>query len=191
MRMAMWRYCISVMRYKEHSFADYFQDIVAQHICVKLNSKYVLLLEEKNGRYQPDIVIKEKKTKEVVSVIEIKTTVGWNRAFITEEEYKNRIIDISQEYSIDPNKVFFILESYGNVNSSFRKEMERMDNKYNGKIYPLFRENAHPSTMFGKGWGEVKASPKEFYYKSIRKRYNEEEIELFDLEGILREKGLA
>ncbi len=191
MRMAMWRYCVNVNRNKEYSFADYFQDIVAKHIQSLLKKNCTVFLEEKDSNFRPDIIIKKKD--EILAIIEIKTTVGWNRDLVLEDGYLERINEIAEHYSISPEKVFFIFESSGNVNGEFKAEVcKSKDNKYSGKIYPLFSENAHPFFMPDKIWSKDWSNVPNYTYQKIKDHYYDKEnkVELHDLRKILRDKKI-
>lgn len=190
MRTALWKYCLENRRMVDFSFSDIFQDLVAQYIQKLLPDKS-LILEEKKGRYRPDIVIYDKNLKDkALAIIEIKTTVGWNRDLINKKGFLERIKNLAKCYDVNQKQVFFIFESSGNVGTHFSKRIWETNNRpYTGRIFPLFKESAHPNTMKD---GKYKSWENYYEYsvKEIRDKYIQDHVCGFELEKILAQKGL-
>jgi len=142
------RYSKRFNRGVKHSTADVFQDIIAYYLKVFLNSDYDVVLETAKGKCRPDILIKKNGKNHFV--IEIKTSIGWNRKSIVDGTIKNRIKKLSEVFDVNKNKIIFIFETHGNVNKEFSErywdKIEAKPNKrpvvfpYN-QIYPLFNSS--------------------------------------------------
>ena len=190
MRTALWKYCLDNKRMIDFSFSDLFQDLVAQYIQKLLPDKS-LILEEKKGRYRPDIVIYDNVSKDkVLAIIEIKTTVGWNRDLINKKGFLERIKNLARCYEVNQKQVFFIFESSGNVDTQFSRKIWETNNRpFTGRIFPLFRESAHPNTMKDgkyKSWENYH----EYTMEEIKEKYDRDKVCGFELENILEQKGL-
>ena len=100
--------------------------------------------EEKRGKIQPDILIyKEKKPH---FVIEIKTTIGWDRNG-PKDSFPKRIKDIAKLLSIPSENIIYIFQNPYNVNKAFlEKYFNTTTKKPNprpiefpySQIFPLF-----------------------------------------------------
>ncbi len=162
-REAQWEYSKNFRREIDFSLADIFQDIIAHYLKRLLPTKYEIILEYKQNKKRPDILIK--KDGKPCSVIEIKTTIGWNRDLVKGENYLGRLKELSEEFKVPINKVFYIFEASRNVNKEFFEFFKR-DSKEKIKeyIFPLFEHSASPY-YFSK-----RSSKKEF------NNYSSEEI---------------
>src|SRR5690606_11936528 len=86
--------------------SDLFQDIIAYYLKISLPNEYEILLEEKKGKLQPDILIKYNQKE--IFIIEIKTNLGWARNSI-HNEIPRRIDNLSYEFKIPKNNIVYIL----------------------------------------------------------------------------------
>lgn len=142
-RDAQWNYKLASNRGIDYSLADIFQDIVAHYLRINLSKKYKVFLEFQQGKLRPDILIKKKNKN--WAIIEIKTTIGWNRGLVKGDEYLVRLKKLSKEFGIPLKRVFYIFESSRNVNKEFSKLFEeKKKTKITRFILPLFKENASP-----------------------------------------------
>jgi hypothetical protein len=149
-RDAQWRYKLRVNRSIDYSLADIFQDIVAHYFRKCLPKKYTVFIEYKEGRLRPDILIK--KENKNWAVIEIKTTIGWNRDLVKNDEYLVRLQELSKQFKVPLKRVFYIFESSRNVNKNFA-ELFKGDkkSKITNYILPLFEHSAAPYHLSKKG----------------------------------------
>jgi len=136
-----------------HSLDSIFQDIIAYYLKVFLDKEYEVILEKKEGKYRPDILITKNNKNHFI--IEIKTNIGWNRKAITDGTFEERIKNMSSTFNVKENNVIFIFESHGNVSKTFSemywekkesKPRERPKNSPYNKIFPLFN-NTDPYYM--------------------------------------------
>ena len=106
MKFAGYKHRVNFNRAKKHTMAELFQDIIAFYLSKCLDStKYEIFLEQngstivdsKNKNIYPDILIK--KNGQNFFVIEVKTTIGWNRNNLS-ENIQNRIDLISSSFNI-------------------------------------------------------------------------------------------
>jgi len=86
-REFQWQYKVEFGREVDASLSDIFQDIIAHYLKVLTN--YEILCEHKQGKLRPDILIRTKGRNK--AVIEVKTTIGYNRNLIKENTYKKKI----------------------------------------------------------------------------------------------------
>lgn len=136
MRLASWKHDIEFNRRVSASFADIFQDVIAFYLNVCLPENFKVVLEERKNKLQPDILIY--KNKEPYFILEIKTTIGWNRKSIANPNDKDnpmvvRINSLSETFNIPKENIIYIFESPFNVNNSFS---DRYWNKKERKAKP-------------------------------------------------------
>jgi hypothetical protein len=142
-RNAQWSYKLGVNRGVDYSLSDIFQDIVAHYLRMNLPKEYSVLLECKEGKLRPDIVIK--KGDKNWAIIEIKTTIGWNRGLVKSNEYLSRLKALSKQFKVPLKRVFYIFESSRNVNKDFAALFKgKKKSKITKFILPLFEQNAAP-----------------------------------------------
>lgn len=150
LRAAEWDMKVNFFRKKSHDSSSYFQDLMAFYLKQALGKSYAVVLEEKKGKVQPDILVRYKDKN--IFILEIKTTIGWNRSG-PEIEFPKRIKTISKTFHVPYNNILFIFEGSDNVDKKF-KDMY-WDNKKNcpnkqtkafpySAILPLFKESANP-----------------------------------------------
>ncbi|MDD3976508.1 MAG: hypothetical protein PHN22_05085 [Candidatus ainarchaeum sp.] len=144
-RQAQWNYKIKFNRKIDSSVSDIFQDLIAYYLKNSLSNEYQVILEEKTGKLRPDILIKKNGSNH--SIIEIKTTIGWDRKLIENKNYMDRIIELSTEFNVLEKRIFYIFESYANVNKGFKKVFEMKnseDKEIFDYIFPLFKDSPAP-----------------------------------------------
>jgi hypothetical protein len=116
-REFQWQYKVEFGMEVDASLSDIFQDIIAHYLKVLTN--YEILCEHKQGKLRPDILIRTKGRNK--AVIEVKTTIGYNRNLIKENTYKNRLEELSREFKVPITKTLYIFEGANNVTSDFAK----------------------------------------------------------------------
>lgn len=142
-REAQWKYKIDTSRGIDYSLSDIFQDIIARYLRIYLPKKYKILIEYKQGSLRPDILIK--KSDKPWAIIEIKTTVGWNRDLVRSNDYLIRLKELSTQFKVPLKRVFYIFESSRNVDKNFASLFQSNKNTRITKfILPLFEQNASP-----------------------------------------------
>jgi hypothetical protein len=142
-REAQWRYKLEINRGIDYSLSDIFQDLIAHYLRMCLPKQYEVFLELKQGKLRPDILIK--KNGEVWSIIEIKTTIGWNRGLVRNDEYLIRLKELSDEFKIPIERIFYIFESSRNVDKNFASLFQgKNSDKITKFILPLFVQSAAP-----------------------------------------------
>lgn len=142
-RSSQWKYKVLSKREVDFSLSDIFQDLLTHYFRILLPKEYVVLSEHKNDKVRPDILIK--KNNKNWSVIEVKTTIGWNRDLIKNDNYLKRLRILSQTFKVPIQRTFYIFETARNVNRHFYEIFEKNSrDKMRDYIYPLFLNNAHP-----------------------------------------------
>jgi len=149
MKYAGWRQRINFKRSRKHSLSEFFQDIIAFYLKASLPQDYNVILEYKINKIQPDILIE--KDGKFIFIIEIKTTIGWERPNYKEDEpfkiMNNRIEKLSETFDISKENIIYIFEDHGNVTKYFSNFFWNKDNnKSKGRpteypysiIFPLF-----------------------------------------------------
>ncbi|MBS1593131.1 MAG: hypothetical protein JST90_02325 [Bacteroidetes bacterium] len=150
MKYAGWKHRVNFNRFKKYTSAELFQDIVAFYLKAILPSHYQLELERKVNKSQPDIAIYI--DGKCVFIIEVKTSIGWQRpAYKSEDPYvdfRNRVNQLSNDFSIPRQNILYIFEDHGNVGVRFsskfwdrknhRPIMLRPQDFPYSIIYPLF-----------------------------------------------------
>jgi hypothetical protein len=121
MKYAGWRHRINFKRNRKHSISEFFQDTIAFYLKATLPSDYVIELETKEGKTQPDIAIK--RSNEYVFLIEIKTNIGWDRPDTTAiDPYKkieDRIAELSASFGVPIENIIYVFEEHSNVSKEF------------------------------------------------------------------------
>jgi len=127
---------------------------------LNLPKEFEVFLEYKKGISRPDILIK--KDGNYWSIIEVKTTIGWNRDLIKDGQHTQRLEELSNLFNVPLERIFYIFESSRNVNKSFANEFGSPSREKYNDIFPLFSISAAP------------------YYltknKKAHKRYSDKEI---------------
>ena len=142
-RQAQWNYKLKVNRKIDYSLSDIFQDIIAHYLRHSLPKTYSVILECKQGKIRPDILIK--KNGKNWSIIEIKTTIGWDRGLVTEDNYMKRLNILHEEFKVPIKRIFYIFESASNVNKKFKELFQNNKrDKIKNFIFPLFLDNGDP-----------------------------------------------
>lgn len=150
-KYAGWRHRINFNRKKKHSISDFFQDIVAFYLRACLPDEYSLVLEEKKGKLQPDIVVK--MNKDCVFVIELKTNLGYERPDKNDkkpfQKFTERICNISKAFEIPKENIIYVFEEHSNVSKDFssiywddrNNQAKRRPSEFPySYIYPLFNQ---------------------------------------------------
>ena len=98
------------------------------------------------AKIQPDIVVKYKER--FVQIIEIKTTMGWERPNTKSDRpfktIEDRINSISRIFNIREQEILYVLEEPSNVGEYFSSEFlgkKRPPQFPLSQIYPLFLES--------------------------------------------------
>jgi hypothetical protein len=142
-RSSQWKYKVQSKREVDFSLSDIFQDLLTHYLRILLPKEYVVLSEHKNDKVRPDILIR--KNNKNWSVIEVKTTIGWNRDLIKNNNYLKRLRILSQTFKVPIQRTFYIFEAARNVNRHFYEIFEKNSrDKMRDYIYPLFLNNANP-----------------------------------------------
>lgn len=89
MRTYQWKYKVLFKREVDFSLSDIFQDLLIHYFRILLPQGYAVFCEHKEGKVRPDILIK--KNEKNYAVIEVKTTIGWNRDLIKNDNYLKRL----------------------------------------------------------------------------------------------------
>lgn len=181
-RCGLWKQSVLFKRRKRISISDLFQDIIALYLKLSLNSsKFEIVLEEKSGKLQPDILIKHNGNNHFI--LEIKTTIGWNRNSLN-GAIQNRINQLSNEFQIPLDNVVYIFLSPWNVNKKFaEKYWDITENQPNplpkefpfNKIRPLMTADDPYYWNHEKGFDRSKSF----------KDYSDNEIENFSKNSIV------
>lgn len=115
-KVSLWKHNIEFNRRKRMALPDIFQDIIALYVKIALKEDFEVILEERSGRLQPDILIKHKGLN--LFILEIKTSIGWDRGSINGSIQK-RIKELSNEFNIPNENIVYIFQSPWNVNKQF------------------------------------------------------------------------
>ncbi|MGQ1891942.1 hypothetical protein ACT29H_15990 [Thermophagus sp. OGC60D27] len=117
-KVAQWKYKVKFKRRRNMAISDLFQDIVAFYISRSLGSDFEVIIEEKIGKLQPDILIKYKNKN--IFILEIKTTIGWDRRMHEKGgNMEKRIKKLSEAAGIPEDNIVYIFMSPWNVNKKF------------------------------------------------------------------------
>ncbi len=82
-KSSLWKFGEKFNRLKRSSISDIFQDLIALYLKLSLDDNFEVILEKKINRLQPDILVKHNEKN--LFIIEIKTTIGWNRKSLNGE----------------------------------------------------------------------------------------------------------
>ena len=115
-KLSQWKYKVMFNRKKSMAISDIFQDIVALYIGLSLGSDFEVIVEEKIGQIQPDILIKFKGKN--LFILEIKTTIGWERELL-DGKMQQRLNELANAASISKDNIVYIFMSPWNVNKEF------------------------------------------------------------------------
>lgn len=148
-KYAGWKHRINFNRYKKHTIAEIFQDLIAYYLKLTLSKEYECLVEKKVKNTQPDILIKKNGVNHFI--IELKTNIGWERPDSKSDapfiHFTNRIRNLSNNFNIKQENIIYIFEEHSNVSKEFSnyfwdKEKEKPKERTNkfpfSKFYPLF-----------------------------------------------------
>ncbi len=169
-RMALWKYKVEFKRGVDWALSDIFQDIIIHYLRALLPKKFSVLCERKKGKVRPDILIKKNDCD--WAIIEIKTTPGWNRDLVKNDNYKERINILSKQFKIPENKIFYIFDSAGNINREFYDKItSKRKHEIKKYIFPLFKEGPHPINMSDNNFKNNKNKYVEYSNKEIHDLY--------------------
>ena len=142
-RVSQWKYKVLAKREVDFTLSDIFQDLLAHYFRILLPHEYTVICEYKKGKVRPDILIK--KNNKNWAVIEVKTTIGWNRELVRNDNYLNRLKTIRETFNTPKKRTFYIFEAAANVNKHFYEIFKsNKRDKIRDYIYPLFLNSAHP-----------------------------------------------
>ncbi len=142
-RVAQFEYKKNANRNIDYALSDIFQDLIARYLRASLSSNYKILLEYKQNKLRPDILVKKNNVN--WAIIEVKTTIGWNRDLVKNDNYKERLKNLSSEFDVPLKRIFYIFESSRNVNKEFASYFKEGGKSEITKfILPLFEKNASP-----------------------------------------------
>ncbi len=180
-KLAQWKYKVMFNRKKSMAISDLFQDIVALYLGLSLGMDFDVLIEEKIGQIQPDILVKFKGKN--LFILEIKTTIGWEREML-KGKMQQRMEELANAANIPKDNIVYIFMSPWNVNKEFAsnywdsiadkpKQLPK-DFPYN-KIRPLMtREDPFY-------WNNIGNIDRQKEYKE----FSDKEIEDFALKSIV------
>lgn len=166
MHLATWEHAIKTERDTRLALADVFQDLLVHYLDTFLPHEYNAIPEftvQSKPKLQVDIAVK--KNNKICFLIEVKTTLGWDRGSIdskmnegdvSELKVVQRREQIAKATGINKENVIFILSSFVNVNKYFREQFwikesrsdiglpialkeRRKDEPFNF-IYPMFNQ---------------------------------------------------
>lgn len=177
MKYAGWKHRVNFKRSVKHSLAEIFQDTIAFFLNRYLPGDYSVHLEVKRNRLRPDILIKKNDINHFI--IEVKTSIGWNRGQV--ENYytpgnnmRERISKLSTTFNIPEDNVIYIFEDYSNVSKAFSKKdwdkenlcpTPRPTDKPFSFIYPLF----HASDPYYWDWKDHQPLDRDKEFPDITK----------------------
>jgi hypothetical protein len=132
MKLSGWRMKINFRRHKRHTIAEFFQDIIVFYLNATLPDNYQVELEKKINKTQIDIAIK--KDNEYIFLIEVKTTIGYERPDKNSSEpykkFSDRVKDLSQNFRVLKENIIYIFEDHGNVGKEFSEKFwDKKNNK--------------------------------------------------------------
>jgi len=144
-----WKHRILYKRKIKVSIAEIFQDIIAYYMKAVLPKNYEVLLEEKTGNTQPDILIK--KDGKNYFVVEIKASIGRARIDIpkerTFEPYRERVDSISKDFNIPKENIIYIFGELSNNGNGFSEQYWDNNTRKSRPtrfpysiIFPLFKQ---------------------------------------------------
>lgn len=122
MKLVLLNHKKSTNRRIKVTFADTFQDLIAFYLEVCLPENYTLEQEFREGKLQPDILIKKDSKNHFI--LEVKTTIGWSRNQVT-PPFDNtnplvaRISALASTFNIPEKNILYVFESPFNVTKEF------------------------------------------------------------------------
>ena len=166
MHSATWEHAIKTGRDTRLALADVFQDLLVHYLDTFLPQEYNAIPEytiQSKPKLQVDIAVK--KNNKICFLIEVKTTLGWDRGSIdskmnegdvSELKVVKRREQIAKATGIDKENVIYILSSFLNVKKYFEEQFwikesrsdvglpivlneRRQDEPFNF-IYPMFNQ---------------------------------------------------
>jgi hypothetical protein len=156
-------------RHIDSSLSDIFQDLIAFYLKNTLPKEYEIYLEEKKDKYRPDILIKKNKINH--AIIEVKTTIGWNRELMKDKNYMLRVNELENIFTVDKSKIFYIFESYANLSKDFKKIFESRN--FNGNedlpnyFFVLFKADQRPVPYYILKKEKIKFISDEYIYNRM------------------------
>jgi hypothetical protein len=187
-RSYQWKYKVLFRREVDFSLSDIFQDLLIHYFRILLPQDYVIFCEHKKGKVRPDILIQRNEKDWVI--IEVKTTIGWNRDLVKNDNYLKRLRLLGEAFNVSIKRTFFIFEAARNVNNHFYEIFkENKRHKVRNYIYPLFLNNAHPFFLSSKRKRKRKNNYEEFDDAEIYKLYKDNVITT--IEYIIKRKILV
>ena len=167
-RQALIKYKQAVRRRNIWTTADIFQDLIAKYLRINLPDYEVSLEYVEKNKKRPDIMIK--KEGKNYAIIEAKTTVGWKRDFVRKGKFKERLLELSEAYSVPSERVFYVFESSTNVGKDFERMFSDEGNRdVKEAIIPLFKKQVlygpdmdYSDEQIKKLYDEVVCVPKSF-----------------------------
>ncbi len=164
-KVALWKHEIRFKRKKRMAISDLFQEIIAMYLKLALNDNFEVILEEKVNGTQPDILIRYKGKN--LFILEIKTTLGWNRDFITNKEIgiNKRILTLSKTFNIPEDNIVFIFLSPGNVKKDFLEKYWDSKNNRSKSLPSEYPYNKVRPLLYGE----------DPYYWNYGKEFNQKE----------------
>ena len=115
-KQSLWRQSVNFNRRIRISMSEIFQDLIALYLKLSLGDGFEIILEEKKEKLRPDILIKYKGKN--IFIIEVKTTIGWERKAIR-SVFPERIKKLAEVFDVPEKNVIYILQSPWNVNNDF------------------------------------------------------------------------
>lgn len=121
MKSAAWKLKVDFKRSKRHSLSDFFQDIIAFYLKCTLPDDYIVEIEKVRDNVHVDIAIK--KAGEYVFLIEVKTTIGYERPDMESvdplKKLKDRIAVLSEKFNVPAENIIYVFEDHGNTPKAF------------------------------------------------------------------------
>jgi hypothetical protein len=166
MHSATWEHAIKTGRDTRLALADIFQDLLVHFLDTFLPQEYNAIPEytiQSKPKLKVDIAVK--KNNKICFLIEVKTTLGWDRGSIDNRMSKDDISElkvvkrreqIAKATGIDKENVIYIFSSFQNTTPYFREQFwikesrsdlgrpiplneRRQDEPFNF-IYPMFNQ---------------------------------------------------
>jgi len=162
MHSATWEHAVKTGRDTRLALADVFQDLLVHYLDTFLPQEYNAIPEytvQSKPKLQVDIAVK--KNNKICFLIEVKTTLGWDRGSIdsrmnegdaSELKVVKRREQIAKATGIDKENVIYILSSFRNINKDFTEQFwikesrspiplnERSQDEPFNFIYPMFNQ---------------------------------------------------
>jgi hypothetical protein len=122
MKLALINHKKSANRRIKATFSETFQDLLAFYLEVCLPDNFTVEQETRQGKLQPDILIKKDSKNHFI--LEIKTTIGWSRNQVTPpfddtNPLVARITELASTFDISKDNILYIFENPFNVRKEF------------------------------------------------------------------------